>query len=131
MRKTLFASAALFGLAVSGMALAQGTTSETYLRQAQQDIRQHHTNRALMSLNNAENELLRSGAAEEDRGVRNVGRADPEVVRQMARAREAVQEGHWQQAETYISDAMSHPSASRANNPGATTSGTVGAGAGQ
>jgi hypothetical protein len=131
MRKTLFAAAALFGLAASGMAFAQGATPETYLRQAQQDVRQHHPNRALMALNNAENELLRSGAAEEDRGARDVGRADPSVVRQMARAREAIQEGHWQQAEIYINDAMHHPSASRANNPGATTTGTLGAGAGQ
>ena len=119
MRKTLFAAAALFGLAIAAPAFAQGMTPEQYLKQAQQAVHDHRRSTALMAVNNAENEILRSGAAEEDRGTRDVGRADPPVIRDLGRAREAIQQQHWKQADTYIRDAMAHPSASTAGNPAA------------
>ncbi len=126
MRKTLFAGAAAFGLMMAGKAFAQGMTPEQYLSQARQAVQQHRTMTALTAINNAENELLKSGVADEDRGARDVGKAEPAVIRQMARAREAVQMHHWKQAETYLSDAMAHPSASSATNGAAGSTGTVG-----
>lgn len=126
MRKTLFAGAATLGLMIAGQAFAQGMTPEQYLSQAKQAVQQHHTLTALTAINNAENELLKSGAAEEDRGARDTGKADPGVIRQIGRAREAVQMHHWKQAETYINEAMSHPSASSAGNGAAGSGGTVG-----
>lgn len=121
MRKTLFATAALFGLAIAAPAFAQGMTPEQYLKQAQQAVRDHHRMTALMAVNNAENELLRDRAASESHGTRDVAESDPPVIRQMGRAREAIQERHWTQAETYLSDAMAHPSASVAGNPAGAT----------
>ncbi len=121
MRKTLFATAALFGLAIAAPAFAQGMTPEQYLKQAQQAVRDHHRYTALMAVNNAENELLRDRAAQEDRGARDVGRSDPPVIRQMGHARDAIQQRHWSQAEHYIADAMAHPSASVAGNPAGAT----------
>ena len=117
MRMTLLASAALLGFAVAGVSMAWAATPDAYLQQAQDAVQQHHPYHAVTALNNAENEILRTGAAEEDRGAREVGRADPTVIRQIARAREAVQNGNWQDAQIYIGDAMTHPSASTAANP--------------
>jgi hypothetical protein len=114
MRRMLFASATALGVAFVAAGLAQAASPDDYLMQARQAVRAHHALTALMAVNNAENELLRSGAAEEQRSTRDVG--EPEVIRQMARAREAIQGRHWQQAETYINDAMTHPSASAAAN---------------
>jgi hypothetical protein len=112
MRRTLIASAALLGLAVATPAFAQGTTPKDYLQQALTAVQQHHRSTALMAVNNAENALLSSGAAEESRGARDVGRADPPVIRETARAREAIHQGHWKQAADYLKAAMSHPSTS-------------------
>ncbi len=126
MRKTLFASAAVLGLALAAPALAQSMTPEQYLGQALQAVHNHHRMSALMAVNSAENEILSSGASAENSGARDVSQADPPVIRQTARAREAIQQRHWQQAETYLREAMSHPSASSAGNGAAGSTGTVG-----
>ena len=109
MRKALFASAAMLGLAVTGAAFAQAMTPEDYLKQAQQEVRQHHPNRALMAVNNAENELVQTQAPNEARSTRDVG--EPTIYDQIGGAREAIQQQHWRQAEIYLSSAMTHASA--------------------
>lgn len=114
MRKTLLASAAAFGVALAAPAVAHATTADDYLRMALDAVRSHHPSTALISLNNAENEMLASSAVEEAHGTRDTGVADPPVVRQTARAREAIEERHWQQAESYIKDALSNPGAAQA-----------------
>ena len=113
MRHTLIASAALLGLAFATPAFAQGTTPKDYLQQALTAVQQHHRSTAMMAVNNAENALLTSGVAEESKGVRDVGAADPPVIRETARAREAIRQRHWKQAADYINQAMSHPSSSQ------------------
>jgi hypothetical protein len=129
MHKTIFAAGTLLGFALAWPALAQGSSPEQFLMQARTAVQAHHAMTALMAVNNAENELLRSGAAEEQRSTRDVG--EPEVIRQIGRAREAIQQRHWQQAETYINDAMSHPSTSQAVNPGDVASDSSSAGTSQ
>lgn len=114
MRKTLFASAAVLGLALAAPALAQGMTPEQYLQQALTAVQAHRTMTALTAVNNAENELLRSGVVEESAGTHNTAQSEPPAIRQTARAREAIQEHHWNQAATYIREAMAHPSAAQA-----------------
>ncbi len=114
MRKSLFASAAVLGIALAGSALAQTMTPEQFLQQALTAVQGRHPKTALMAVNNAENEMLRSGAMEEANGTHNTAQAEPPAIRQTARAREAIQEHHWKQAETYIRDAMGHASTGQA-----------------
>ena len=114
MRQTLFASAAVFGLALAAPSLAQGMTPEQYLQQALTAVQGHHPVTALTAVNNAENELLRSSVVEEAHGTHDTAQAEPPAIRQTARAREAIQERHWRQAETYIREAMAHPTTSQA-----------------
>jgi hypothetical protein len=114
MRMTLLASAALVGVAFSGSAFAQGMTPEQYLQQAQQAAGQHHRLAALSAINNAENELLRSGVAEEQQGSRD--EMTPPVLRQTGMAREAVQQGNWDQAQKLIAETMSHTADTTAGN---------------
>jgi len=128
MRTTLIASAALFGVALASPAFAQDMTPEQYLGQAKTAIQAHQRYSALMAVNSAENELLRDRAAQESRGTRDVGQAEPPVIREMGRAREAIRQSHWNQAMHYVDAAMSHPSASVAGNPmgGAADAGQIG-----
>ena len=112
MRKTLLASATLLGiaLAASGVApaFAEDMTPAQYLQQAQAAVQQHHTMTALTAINSAENQLLKDGVAQEASGARET--TDPPVIEQIGKAREAVQQHHWEQADHYITAAMSHPS---------------------
>lgn len=111
MRKTLFASAALMGLALAVPAVAQEATPDGYLVQALRYVGQHQTLQAVAAINDAENVLLQPPTPFEFRGARDQP-GEPVVIRQFARAREAIQEGNWGDAEHYIDAAMSHPSAS-------------------
>ncbi len=113
MRKTLLASAVLLGVGFAVPGFAQNMTPEQYLKQAQAAVHDHHRSTALMALNSAENGLLSDSAAREGSDTRGSSAGDPPVLRETARAREAVQQRHWKQAETYISAAMSHPTASQ------------------
>ena len=121
MRKTLFASAALIGLALAVPAVAQETTPDQYLSQALQYVAQHQTAQAIAAVNSAENVLLEPPTPYEFHAARALP-GEPPVVRNMGEAREAIQLGNWGQAEHYIHAAMSHPSASL---PGS-LAGTVG-----
>ncbi len=111
MRKTLFASAALFGLALAMPAVAEEMTPDQYLSQALQAIAQHETAQALTAVNNAENVLLEPPTPYMSHATRALP-GEPPVVRNLGEAREAIQLGHWGQAEHYVHAAMSHPSAS-------------------
>ena len=112
MQRMVFGAAALFSLALTAPAFAQGMTPEQYLQQAKQAVQQHRTMTALAEVNNAENEVLRAGIAEENRGTRESEEAPP-IVRQLGAAREAIQQHHWDQASQLIDDAMNHPAATQ------------------
>lgn len=117
MRTTLFAPAAVFGLALAASApvFAQETSPDAYLRQALQAARDHRTDQALAALNAAEDEFLRSGASVDVQG----GHDYPEIpllVRQMGLARDALQQQHWNQAERDLTNAMAHSAGSNATN---------------
>jgi hypothetical protein len=109
MRKTLFVSAALMGLALAAPVVAQEMTPDDYLAQALRYVEQHHANRAITAVNTAEAVLLQPPTPYEMRPARLVG--EPQVIREVALARDAIQDGNWGQAEHYINAAMSHPSA--------------------
>lgn len=121
MRKTLFASAAVIGLALAVPAVAEQTTPDQYLSQALQYVQQHQALPAIAAVNNAEIVLLEPPTPYEFHGARALP-GSPQVVRDIGHAREAIQLGNWGQAEHYIYAAMSHPSASL---PGS-LAGTVG-----
>lgn len=111
MRRMPLIAATALGLALASPVLAQSMAPEQYMQQALTAVQAHHRATALIAINNAESALLTSQAAEENRGARDVGRADPSVIRETARAREAVQQRHWKQASDYLKEAMAHPSA--------------------
>ena len=108
MRKTLIASAAMLGVALAMPAFAQTATPEQDLNAARAAVKAHHPMRALQALNRAENEMIETNAAQEDRGARDLG--EPPVIRQIGLARDAVKQHHWEQADHYITGAMEHPS---------------------
>lgn len=120
MRKLLFASAAMMSVALAVPALAQGTTPDQYLTQAMRYAQQQQAPQAIAAVNAAESLLLEPPTPYEFQAARDV--TEPPVIRQMGRAREALQNGDWGDAEHYIAAAMSHPTASL---PGSLT-GTVG-----
>ncbi len=111
MQRMVFGAAVLVGLGLAAPSFAQGMTPEQYLRQAKQAVQQHRTMTALSNVNNAENEVLRAGVADENRGARESEEAPP-IVRQLGAAREAIQQHHWDQANRLIDEAMAHPAAS-------------------
>ncbi len=114
MRTIIVASAAVLGVVLAAPAgFAQTTaTPEQNLSMAQQEAGQHHPLRAIQALDRAEAALLESGASMEQRSPRDVASEEPESVRQIARAREALQNRQWAQADDYIMQAMGHPSVS-------------------
>lgn len=121
MRTTLFAPAALLGLAIAASALAsapafaQENSPDVYLRQALQAARDHQADQALSALNTAEDEFLRSGASVDVQGGHDYPEI-PTLVRQMGLAREALQQQHWNQAERDLTNAMAHTAGSNAYN---------------
>ncbi len=124
MRTTLFASAALMGLAFALPAVAQQsmdhTTPDYYLTQALGAVQQHDGTTALSDIAQAENLLLEPPTPYEYRAARRLP-GEPRVIREFGDARVAVQEGNWSQAEYFINTAMSHPSAALPSS----TAGTV------
>ena len=119
MRKTLFASAALLGVALAAPVAVQAATPDDYLAQALQYVQQHHQKRAVTAIDNAETILLEPPTPYEFRSTRDLP-GEPDVIRDFGRAREAVQQGNWADARYYIGAAMSHPSASLPGTPAAT-----------
>lgn len=124
MRKTLFASAALMGLALALPAAAQPNTAENspdyFLSQALGAVQQHDRTAALSAISQAENLLLEPPTPYEYRAARRLP-GEPRVIRQFGDARDAVLEGNWTQAEYFINTAMAHPSAALPSS----TAGTV------
>ena len=116
MRKTLFALAALSGVALAMPALAEGITPDTYLSQALRFVQQHRQHQAVAAVDNAENVLLEPPTPYEFHSTRDLP-GEPEVIRQFGRAREAIQERRWSDAEYYIRAAMTHPSADLPGTP--------------
>ena len=114
MRRLLIASAAMLGVAMAGPAFAQSMTSAQYLEQAKTAIQNHQRYTAIMAVNDAENALVRGEAVRERHSPRDVSDAEPSVVREIGRAREAIQQSHWNQAIIQVDAALTHPSTSTA-----------------
>jgi hypothetical protein len=96
-------------LTLAGPSFAQSMSPAQWLDRAQQEVSAHHRYRALQAIDSAEGELLAGKSALQKQSTRDID-GDPEVVRQMGRAREALEQGQWDQARTYIREAMNHPS---------------------
>lgn len=116
MRMTLFASAALLGVALAVPAVAAGATPDDYLAQALRYIQLHQQSQAAAAVDTAENVLLEPPTPYEFRGTRRLP-GEPQVIRDVGRAREAIQERRRNDAEYYIDAAMSHPSAHLPGTP--------------
>jgi hypothetical protein len=80
--------------------------AQTYLRQAQTAIAQHQKTEAIAALNSAESVWLGRNTV---RGYFVVP-VEPDVLREMARAKESVQMQNWDDAKYYIAAALTHPS---------------------
>lgn len=110
MNRMLLISATAIGVAFCAPTFAQGMSPDQYLMQARSAVEDHQATTAITDISSAENVLVQDRAAYEGRSTRDLP-GEPAVIRQIGRAREAVQEAHWQQAEMYLDAAMSHPSA--------------------
>ncbi len=110
MRRLLMATLGTAALAFAAPAFAQSGTAETYLKTALEAVQQHHAMKAISALDRAEAEMIDSSAP----ASRADSPDDSPAIRQMARAREAVQSHKWSQATDYINEAMKHPSTTEA-----------------
>ncbi len=83
----------------------QPATTITYLQAAGAAVSAEQPQRATAALDRAETLLLDTAPPPAPFGVPQ----DPPVIRQIARAREAIMYRHWREAQTYISEALQHP----------------------
>jgi hypothetical protein len=80
--------------------------AQAYLRQAQTAIAEHRQTAAIAAIDRAESVWLGRNTV---RGY-SVVPVEPEVLREMARAKESVQMQNWDDASYYIASALTHPS---------------------
>jgi hypothetical protein len=93
-------------LGAVGCALDMTNLPITYLKQAKVAVQHHDAAAATAAINEAENRWLGSNTPY---GNPNVP-SDPEALREMGRARQAIAMGRWGDAEYYVNTAMTHPS---------------------
>lgn len=77
-----------------------------YLKKAQVAVQAHDATTAVANLNQAETAWLGGATPYRDPQID----IDPEALREVARARQAVQMGLWGDADYYVRTAMTHPS---------------------
>jgi hypothetical protein len=101
--------AALLGLSVAACASYMSQQDElamAYLKKAQAAVAARDATTAIANLNQAETAWLGGATPYRDPQI-NI---DPEALREVARARQAVEMGLWSDADYYVRTAMTHPS---------------------
>ncbi len=102
-------AASLIALSVGGCASYMSQQDElamAYLKKAKAAVAERDANTAIANLNQAETAWLGGATPYRDPQID----IDPEALREVARARQAVQMGLWGDAEYYVRTAMTHPS---------------------